>query len=150
VHPLAALDKEGEVEFAADPQHIGSGHLAGEAVGGNYSRRFSVPATRLDTLLLDRLGQIDLLRMDAEGSEPQVLRGAEQLIARSPGLRIVTEWAPAMMAPRTDLEALVAWLQGFGFRFWRIGTEGRLEPVPAATLTGLAHCDLVMCRESLA
>jgi FkbM family methyltransferase len=146
VHPHAALDQAGEVEFAADPQHIGSGHRALPGGAANYSNRFNVTAVTLDGALLDRLGRIDLLRMDAEGSEPQVLRGAEQLIHNSPGLCIVTEWSPAMMAVRTDLNALVAWLKSLGFRFWHIGAGGRLHSVPAGQLTTLAHCDLVMSR----
>jgi FkbM family methyltransferase len=147
VHPMAALDSAGEVEFAADPSHIGSGHWALPTGQQNYSTRFTVPAVTLDALLLERLGRADLLRMDAEGSEPQVLRGAEQLIANSPNLRIITEWSPAMMVARTDIAALVAWLDGQGFRFWRIGQLGRLEPVPARHLVALSHCDLVMSRQ---
>jgi FkbM family methyltransferase len=148
VHAVAALDHAGEVEFAVDPNHIGSGHWALPTGGQrNYTTRFSVPAVTLDGLLLDRLGRVDLLRMDAEGSEPQVLRGAAQLIANSPNLRIVTEWAPGMMVVRTDIAALVAWLEGMGFRFWRIGPLGRLDPVPGRHLVALSHCDLVMSRQ---
>ncbi len=148
VHGVAALDQAGDVEFDADPNHIGSGHWAlpaGEARG--YTTRFTVPAVTLDELLLDRIGRMDLLRMDAEGSEPQVLRGAARLIANSPNLRILTEWAPGMMVVRTDIDALVAWLDGMGFRFWRIGPHGRLDPVPSRHLVALAHCDLVMSRQ---
>ena len=147
LHAVAALDREGEVEFAADPQHIGSGHWAPPSAALNYSSRFTVPAARLDTLLLERLGRVDLLRMDAEGSEPQVLRGAERLIANSPNLRILTEWSPAMMVARTDIAALVAWLDGQGFRYWRIGPQGRLDAVPSRHLVALSHCDLVMSRQ---
>lgn len=149
VHGEAAADQVGEVEFAADPLHIGSGHLLCVATGESYSRRSVVPCTTLDKALGESLGRIDLLRMDAEGSEPQVLKGAEGLIARSPRLRIVTEWNPAMMAARTDVAGLVAWLDGLGFRFWRIGREGRLDPVPSRHLTALSHCELVISRSNL-
>ncbi len=149
VHGVAALDSPGDVEFAVDPQHIGSGHWAlPTSVERTYTTSFSVPAVTLDGLLLDRVGRVDLLRMDAEGSEPQVLRGAAQLIANSPNLRIVTEWSPGMMVVRTDLAALVAWLDGMGFRFWRIGPHGRLDPVPSHHLVALSHCDLVMSRQA--
>ena len=148
VHGVAALDQPGEVEFAVDPEHIGSGHWALPTSGTRtYTTSFTVPAVTLDALLLDRLGRVDLLRMDAEGSEPQVLRGAAQLIANSPNLRIVTEWSPGMMVVRTDIAALVAWLEGMGFRFWRIGKLGRLDPVPGRHLVALSHCDLVMSRQ---
>ncbi len=149
VHAVAALDQAGEVTFDANPHHIGSGHWglpAAEARG--YTNSFTVPAVTLDGLLLERMGRVDLLRMDAEGSEPQVLRGAEQLILNSPNIRIVTEWSPGMMQVRTDIPALVAWLEGMGFRFWRIGAQGRLEPVPGRHLVALTHCELVMSRQT--
>lgn len=150
LHACAALDREGEVEFAADPRHIGSGHWAVHQGASNYSQRFTVPAVTLDARLLDRLGRIDLLRMDAEGSEPQVLRGAEGLIAASPDLTIVTEWSPPMMTVRADLSGLVTWLERSGFRFWRINAaDGRLDPLPGRHLTALAHCELVISRLAL-
>ena len=146
VHPKAAHDHSGTLEFSRDPEHIGSGHWSLPAESANYSRRSTVPCVTLDAALGDSVPELHLLRMDAEGSEPQVLRGAEALIRRSPELRIVSEWSPPMMARRADLRRLTGWLDGLGFRFWRIGAEARLEPVPAEALPGLPHCDLVMAR----
>jgi hypothetical protein len=95
-----------------------------------------VPAVTLDAALAES-PPLDLLRMDAEGSEPQVLRGAEALLRRSPRLRIVTEWSTPMMSTRSDLGTTIAWLGGLGFRFWRIGAAAGLEPVAAEALPGL-------------
>lgn len=145
VHPKAAHDHIGTLEFSRDPDHIGSGHwsLPGEAA--RYSRRTTVPCVTLDAALGETAPELHLLRMDAEGSEPQVLRGAERLIRRSPDLRIVTEWSPPMMEVRADLPALVRWLGECGFGFWRIGPAG-LEPVAPEALPRLPHCDLVIAR----
>jgi FkbM family methyltransferase len=145
LHPEAALDAAGTVEFSSDPDHIGSGHLAFPGEAGNYSRKVTVPAVTLDAALADA-PPLDLLRMDAEGSEPQVLRGAEALLRRSPRLRIVTEWSPRMMAPRCDLGALVAWLGELGFRFWSITPTARLEAVTAEALPRLPHGEIVVAR----
>ncbi|MDN3565215.1 FkbM family methyltransferase [Paeniroseomonas aquatica] len=146
LHPVAALEAAGSVEFTSDPEHIGSGHLAFEGEAANYSRRALVPAVTLDAALADG-PPLDLLRMDAEGSEPQVLRGARALLARSPGLRVVTEWSAPMMAVRSDLGALLDWLHGeLGFGFWRIAEAGRLEPVSVAAMPGLPHGEVVMAR----
>ena len=146
LHPAAALDAPGEVEFSSDPDHIGSGHVALEGEAANYSRRIRVPAVTLDAALAGGPA-LDLLRMDAEGSEPQVLRGASTLLARSPALRIVTEWSAPMLARHGDLAALVAWLHGtLGFGFWRIGRSGALEAVAAEALPGLPHGEVVMAR----
>lgn len=145
VHPEAAHDHIGTLEFSRDPEYIGSGHWSLPAEAANYSCRTTVPCVTLDTALGDAAPELHLLRMDAEGSEPQVLRGAEQLICRSPELRIVTEWSPPMMAVRADLPALIRWLQDCGFQFWRIAAT-ELEPVAAEALPRLPHGDLVMAR----
>lgn len=147
LHPVAALDAPGQVEFTSDPDHIGSGHLALEGETANYSRRARVPAVTLDGALA-AVPALDLLRMDAEGSEPQILRGALALLMRSPDLRIVTEWSAPMMAVRSDLQALVHWLHGeLDFSFWRIGSAGALDPVSVEALPGLPHGEVVMARQ---
>ena len=146
LHPAAALDSPGEVEFSSDPDHIGSGHVALEGEAANYSRQVRVPSVTLDAVLAG-IPALDLLRMDAEGSEPQVLRGAAALLNRSPTLRIVTEWSAPMMAVRCDLPALVAWLRDeLGFQFWKLGQSAVLEPVAAEALPGLPHGEVVMAR----
>jgi FkbM family methyltransferase len=146
LHPEAALDAPGTVEFTSDPDHIGSGHLAFPGEAGHYSRRVTVPAVTLDAALAG-CPPLDLLRMDAEGSEPQVLRGAEALLRRSPGLRIVTEWSTPMMTARCDLGALITWLGGLGFRFWRIGAAAGLEAMRPEALPGLPHAEILLARD---
>ncbi|MCO6419440.1 FkbM family methyltransferase [Siccirubricoccus sp. KC 17139] len=145
LHPEAALDTAGMVEFTSDPEHIGSGHLAVLGEGTNYSRRVSVKAVTLDEAL-QRRGPLDLLRMDAEGTEPQVLRGAATLLRESPELVIVTEWSAPMMAARSDLGAMIFWLEEMGFRFWWLGAEARLEPVATAALPELPHGEVIIAR----
>jgi hypothetical protein len=81
--------------------------------------------------------------MDAEGSELLVLRGAEAPIRRSPELRILMEWSPAMLATRSDPTAGAAWLAGLSFRFWwlfarvlRSGQGHEGAPLVGHTISG--------------
>jgi FkbM family methyltransferase len=150
LHACAALDAPGRVGFAASHEQVGSGHLQVRGLSAAYdevyAERFEVEAVRID----DRLAQVpalDLLRMDAEGSEGLALHGAAALIARSPRIRIVTEWSPAMLAARTDPAELAAWLGGQGFRAWIIPRRGRLEPVALDALPALPHGELVFSRQ---
>lgn len=147
VHGVAALDRAGDVAFRWDPLQIGSGHVAEGDDGAEYVRVAEVPAVRLDDLLGPLLPGLDLLRMDAEGSELLVLRGAEALIRRSPGLRILMEWSPVMLATRGDPAEGAAWLAELGFRFWRLaGPAAELAPVPAEAVAALPHCELLLAR----
>lgn len=145
IHASAALHAAGEVEFAVDPDQAGSAHLAIPIALPAYSERFTVPTVRLDEALAEE-GAVDLLRMDVEGTEGLVMIGAEALIARSPNLVVVAEWAPNMLAARGDVGELVAWLAAIGFRFHRIERNGTLTGVAAADLPALPHAELIMTR----
>lgn len=150
LHGCAALDAPGHVSFAASHDQVGSGHLQVRNMSASYdavyAERFEVEAVRMDDALA-QVAALDLLRMDAEGSEGLVLHGAAALIARSPRLRIVTEWSPIMLAARTDPAELAAWLGGQGFRAWIITDAAKLEPVAMSALPGLPHGELVLSRQ---
>jgi FkbM family methyltransferase len=142
---VAILHEPGEVRFAADPEQTGSAHLAIAGGAANYSDGFVAPAMRLDDALAE-VPALDLLRMDAEGTEGLVLIGATELLARSPRLCIVLEWSPIMLQARGDVAELAAWIEALGFRCRRIGKDGSFTPVTAAQMPGLDHCDLVLDR----
>lgn len=145
---VAVLHAPGDVFFAADPQQAGSAHLAIPVAAPSYTESFAVPATRLDDALAE-VPALDLLRMDAEGTEGLVLLGAQQIMARSPRLVVVMEWSPAMLAARGDVAELANWIEALGFRCQRIEREGALSPVTVAEMPGLAHCDLVLSRDGV-
>ncbi|MBK1660778.1 FkbM family methyltransferase [Paracraurococcus ruber] len=151
LHRSAVMDRPGSIVLAAQPMHFGSGNVVPAAgmpqqYHAEYSRQVEVPAVTLDAALPPGLA-LDLIRIDIEGSEPSALRGGEAVIRRSPNLRIVSEWAVGMMAARADVPGFVAWLRELGFGFWRIGGEGRLDPVAPEVLPRLPHSDLVISRD---
>ena len=57
----------------------------------NTTRIINVEKVRLDDL---SLGRVDWLKIDVEGHEIAVLRGAQQLIARNPQIRLIVEFIP--------------------------------------------------------
>ena len=145
-HRNAVLDRAGPVEFQFHPRFSGGGSVVVPAHLDPNSVRIEVAGVRLD----DVLGSgppIDLLRMDAEGSEPLALRGAEQLLQRSPAMLIMMEFWPNMMRMRTDIPEFTAWLGTFGFKAWRVGRWGTLAAVAMADLPGLPQCDIVLSRD---
>ena len=141
---LAVSDRAGMVQIMADPSNTASGHIACQATGHLYTQKFTVPAIRLDDALADQPG-IDLLRMDIEGSEGLALQGANALIARSPNLRIVLEWAPALMQLRSNVADTVAFLARHGFQAQVIDRAG-LRPVPLDALPTMGIEELLFTR----
>ena len=85
VVPYALADAEGAAEFLApDGNAVGAGDgrmVAATEIGEHQIIR--VETRRLDTILLAmRLERLDLIKIDVEGFEWPVLKGAEQMIAR--------------------------------------------------------------------
>jgi FkbM family methyltransferase len=147
----AALDRSGTITLASAPGHYGSGHVLLENTSSSdydfaYSTRVDVAAVTLDSVLADRVGPVDLIHMDIEGSEPLALRGGRTLIARSPNIKIITEWSVGMMKAHANVEEYVAWLVENGFRFWLIEYEGKLAELDPSAVLNLPHCDLFLSR----
>lgn len=122
------------------------------AAGGNWSLasrgdyRFEVRLVRLDDYLRDHpVPRLDLLKIDVEGAEVRVLRGARETLARFRPL-IVFEVCPAWLGKmQTSPVELFGELTGHGYRIHAL--PGRKlawgRRIKAGDLAGLAAGDFV-------
>lgn len=96
-----ALSDSGRVERM--DFYIGDTHLEGstlfiskmiQELGNDIPyERIQVDVTTLDILLEQlNINKIDILKLDAEGAERKILRGAEKILKNSPGLKMLTEF----------------------------------------------------------
>lgn len=145
VRAQAALDTPGRIGFALSRHNAGGGHAEVAPGQSAHLESIEVEAVRLDDVIA---GEVDFIRIDAEGSEPLILRGAERLLA-NPGVRLCLEWDVLQMGSRTSVPDFVAWLQGFGFQFWRIEHNSALTPVAAAALATMPPHDVLVSRSAL-
>ncbi len=112
VHEAAVSEHRGEMRFLAHDNPTLSALWTDEPAGGQAAE-IVVAVTTLDALALPR---VDVIKIDTEGAELGVLRGATTLLQRcSP--TIVFEFAPAQYArfgttPRQILDELA----GHGYR----------------------------------
>ena len=138
-----ASDTAGVVRFSISRQYGGGGHVyVGDNALGGDTQVLEVEAIRLDDL---DLPNVRLLRIDAEGSEPLILSGAENLL-QQPDIILCIEWDVVQIRSRADPQQVANRLQGMGFRFWRITTKAKLLPVDCNALGDLDPCDLVVAR----
>jgi FkbM family methyltransferase len=95
LHRRAVADFRGEATFHAATRHRGNGSLvpALNQLGDASAEieTFPVEVTTLDASAVDR---IDVLKIDAEGSEAAVFRGAEATLRRSTKLAAIVEFWP--------------------------------------------------------
>jgi FkbM family methyltransferase len=148
VDPRALADREGTRTFDAPPAgHVwdGAGRLTGDEVGGKPdAARSTVTVTTIDALAAERsLDRVALIKIDVEGWEPAVLRGAATVLRMSrPAL--IFEYDPAYLERSgASGDELVDWLRSFGYQLYLLRPRG--APLPAATLGRTATNVLALC-----
>ncbi|MEI2732904.1 MAG: FkbM family methyltransferase [Dermatophilaceae bacterium] len=104
-HRCAVADAPGQSELFLGPSS-GEHSLIAHAHGGES---VAVPLRTLDDIVGDR--PVTVVKIDAEGGELGVLRGASKLLAANPGLALVVEFAPSHL--EVAGESTAGWLGAF-------------------------------------
>ena len=141
----AVLDAPREVAFQYTPAHVGSANIVANQPETD-STVIRVRGVCLDEMLA-HVPRVDMLRMDAEGSEPLIAKGARKLIERSPEIAIISEWSIPMMAPRGRAEDFLALLDASGFRSWVITQRATFAPITFPELLSAPLCEVVFSRQ---
>ena len=140
----AISDHAGSTTFTAYPNNSGHNSLfAGTAPG----ETLTVETVTLDSALADE-PRIDVIKIDAEGSEPFILRGMTEILARNPGLRIFVEFAPEHLR-RAGIEPLQWYeeLAQLGLNVQRVEDgSGELLPVEPESLLNCISWNLLLSR----
>jgi FkbM family methyltransferase len=120
VHPVALSDFDGIIELVDIPDKIDTGQLVSlEADGMEYdakqqsAKMRQIEAYKADTMLFEQLGSSempDFMKIDVEGHELKVLKGAKDILG---------SWTPDLLVEihSTELGNLVTkYLEGFGYQ----------------------------------
>ena len=110
VYELAVTDQVGRAPFYQ--KELSSGIVFEEG-----AKTFEVPTTTIDRFLTaERIGRMDLINMDCEGSELLVLRGAEETLSKNK-VKIFCEIHHDFLKQLgQSVEDIVQYLQGLEFR----------------------------------
>ncbi len=125
VVPVAASDARGTLRLSIEADHRSGARLD---AGGELE----VEAAPLDELLPELA--VDVLKVDVEGAEPLVLRGARSLIDRSPGLLAVVEFRDEQHLSGESPAEVLAFYQSLGFELCLLRRNGTLEPAGAGAV----------------
>lgn len=111
IHNVALLDHAGEMRFFVDNAESGFSSLATRE--GNVTE-ITVKVARMDAILTGE--DVDMIKIDVEGAELGVLRGAEGVIARCRPV-IMFESGPESVMGYTK-EALWRWFDEHDYQVW--------------------------------
>jgi len=140
LHQLAVTDRSGKARLSIFNNDSGHNTIFSN---GKADDEIEVATTSLDEILATE-ERVDIVKIDAEGAEPLILRGMQQLIKRNPKIRILLEFAPVHLirAGSSPLEFL-AEFASFGFDIRRIDdVTGDLLSVTRGELTEVFSANL--------
>lgn len=116
-------------------------------VDATYVRRSGqeVALHRLDDYLPARgVTGVDFLKVDVEGAEAAVLRGARNILSASPDMALLVEYnARAIRAAGFTGETFLRSLEEHGFRLHQVDGRGRLQPLDPEGLPADGNVNLV-------
>ncbi len=130
INPVAIGEENGEVPIYINAQNALSSL-------GNTNRGTILKSQTVQIMTLDAyaesvgVSKIDFLKIDVEGFEGHVLRGAAGLIETSPNLVVMSELAKKNFAPLGfSVKDVLDWMRVRGFEVWMIGNQmSKLYPV---------------------
>lgn len=148
LYDVALLDKESKEVFAVPLHWSGNGRI--EPTGERDSHEDERPTQRtvvttktLDDLLTTRSGQhawaVDFIKIDAEGAESRILRGAAKLIEDNPQMRLLVEHH----CLTEEYETMRWLLDTFGFALGVVNHNSRVEEVPVEKLDQIPDSEML-------
>ena len=133
VYPFGLSDVEAETDFSYPKGHLGGGMVGNPGL----PEQFDLVRSRVRRLddVLDPAETVDLMKIDVEGHEPAVLRGMQQVMARSSQLKILFEnlGKHADRSARTE-----AALRPFGFHLYAVAGDSQLSPLAPGELANFS------------
>jgi FkbM family methyltransferase len=133
VHPFGLSDKAVETDFSYPKGHLGGGMI------GNHGlpEQFNLVRSRVQRLddVLDASATVDLMKIDVEGHELAVLRGMQQIMARSPQLKILFENLGQHVHRSAQIEDA---LQPHDFQLYAVTNDSQLSPLAPGELANFS------------
>jgi FkbM family methyltransferase len=123
----AALDTRREVTLHQFQNHYGSNGIFCDPADPRIACSVQVPGIPLDELITS---PVDLIKIDAEGSEPLIFQGMQEMIRRSPKIQILMEFAPHMIGAAMDPREFLGRIRRAGLRIQGVSYESKVEDWP--------------------
>ena len=105
----------------------------------------------VDALSLDEYfspgTKIDLIKIDAEGSEPYIFHGMKRVIDENPNIKVLFEFAPFLISGAgNDPKMFLHDLNSKGFKIQIIDTNSSVANIQIDDALRLPHCEILLSR----
>ena len=150
-YPVACGEASGTAELLFNPDALSHASLLSQANEIAYISNLdviSVPVEPLDTLMgAANIGEIDLLKLDVEGFEEMVLRGASDTLVRRRPRFVQLEFNVHQLLAGSSLLSLSRLIPGYSVGQLLQGSRGLREVRPMdASANVFAYSNFVFCR----
>lgn len=143
----AAWHEAAELDFHVMRKHKGTCSVRSDVAEWTCAMHddadtIRVAAMRLDDMI-DENTPVHLVKIDAEGAEPNVLRGMRRIMEQNPELCVSVEFAPAWH-PNGAAECFLEEIESYGFKIRKIGANCQLLALSHDELMRIPHNDLLL------
>ncbi|NWG32605.1 MAG: FkbM family methyltransferase [Rhodocyclaceae bacterium] len=105
-----------------------------------------VEATAIDEYFGAEYTKIDIIKIDAEGSEPLIFDGMKKTINSNPDVAIICEFSPPLISGSRDPGKFLNELKDYGFIIRVIDENSRLIEISEKKLLKVENCELYLKR----
>jgi FkbM family methyltransferase len=146
----AVYSENKQIDFKVFGKFLGSSSIyATDETAKNFNDRLNiipVEAVTLDSFFPPG-EKIDLIKMDAEGAEPYILKGATRVLKENPNIKILMEFSPGIIEVAYEsVERFFDDLQRVGFKMYLIDYDSSLKYISKELAHTLHHCDVLLKR----
>jgi FkbM family methyltransferase len=136
---------QGTLTLSLPNKQASNGSVLERPMEGAEVERYQVEVVRFDDLSDVEFARIGLMKVDVEGAEAMVFRGAEKIFSSNPDIDIIIEWDTS--AQKHDVGA-TAWLIEFFERhgYSAYSFEESLKQVSIRGLGRISYCNLFMTK----
>lgn len=149
----AVVNKSGKIDFHRLQQFLGGSsiHEFSEETLNQLmetAETIEVDTISLDEYFADKDMRVDMLKIDAEGSEPLIFSGMKKTLRSNPQIMIICEFSPRMLSgsgvnPRVFLEEIMS----YGFKLKNIDLSSNIVDASMDELLNpSSHYELFLTR----
>lgn len=144
IEHCAVLDAPRKIDFYRNQKFLGCNSLFVAHPENPGFERVSIDARPLDEMVP---GSVDLIKIDAEGSEPRILEGMRGVLERSPQIKIAMEFnLHTLRVAGTEPEAFLQRIKQLGLAPAMVNGDSSLGPINERALLATTISTLLLAK----